>query len=341
MRRGVLGGTTAVAVKRINIAALMSRDASTEANLLREVEVMEQLDHPHCLKMHRWKREGDTLEMVLELCHGPELQAVLDSRGALGEPAARLITAQVASALAYLHSQAIVHRDLKPANLMLKANLGDGSATAMRNAPLDASSCVVKLLDFGLSRQLAPAGMRKPKRMERMQTKRRLKLEKSKSNLAADEPARAAAAAEADLSELTLVGTRGYSPPEIIGAAGAAGAGGKATLSDEQAFLIDAYALGGLLRYMLTGVPPTLSLMAALEMQSPLALLALCGCGPKLPPPAIVDPQTLSPLARELMAGLTQSDAAKRLSVGSALAHAWTTAAKSPNKTETPTGCAA
>ena len=115
---------------------------------------MEQLDHPHCLTLHRWHRHTGQLTLVLELCTGPELQAVLDVRGSLGEDASRLIVRQVADALAYLHQRTIVHRDLKPANLMLTTALGNGSAEALRTAPLTSSTCVVKLLDFGLSKQL-------------------------------------------------------------------------------------------------------------------------------------------------------------------------------------------
>ena len=45
---------------------------------------------------------------------------------------------------------------------------------------------------------------------------------------------------------------------------------------DEQAPLVDAYSLGRLLRYMLTGVPPDKSVMDALEEQS--GMIGACFC---------------------------------------------------------------
>ena len=120
VRRGTLKATgEPIAVKEMDLAALMKRDATSEASLLREVAVMEMLDHPHCLKMFGWVREGETMKIYLELLKGPEIKQVLDARGAFEEEEARVVTTQMADALMYLHSKEIIHRDVKAENVML------------------------------------------------------------------------------------------------------------------------------------------------------------------------------------------------------------------------------
>ena len=49
---------------------------------MREVQVHAQLKHVHILRLISHEKKAATLTMVLELCRGPELQHVLDARGA-------------------------------------------------------------------------------------------------------------------------------------------------------------------------------------------------------------------------------------------------------------------
>ena len=71
VRRGVLKESgEPIAVKELDLAALQRRDATSEESLLREVAVMELLQHAHIIQMFGWVREGDTLKLYLELLEG-------------------------------------------------------------------------------------------------------------------------------------------------------------------------------------------------------------------------------------------------------------------------------
>jgi serine/threonine-protein kinase len=125
--------------RRVAVKTLRQKDKLkplTKARLLREAQILSQLDHRHTCRIHdliEW--QGDDY-LVLELIEGKNLKQ------AMSEPMSQAeklqIAEQVAEVLAVAHSQAIVHRDLKPANIMLTPG-GD-----------------VKVLDFGLSRYLEP-----------------------------------------------------------------------------------------------------------------------------------------------------------------------------------------
>lgn len=81
--------------------------------------------------------------MVMEYLEGLDLCQLLKREGHLSIESACLYLTQACEPLAEAHTQGIVHRDLKPANLFLECHAGG----AYR----------VKLLDFGISKTLAPA----------------------------------------------------------------------------------------------------------------------------------------------------------------------------------------
>ena len=84
--------------------------------------------------------------MVMELLHGHDLEAELQTRGALPISEAVHHVLQACSAMGEAHSLGIVHRDLKPANLFL-------------NDEADGSVCL-KVLDFGISKVQSDADVR-------------------------------------------------------------------------------------------------------------------------------------------------------------------------------------
>jgi eukaryotic-like serine/threonine-protein kinase len=89
------------------------------------------------------KLENGTPYIVMEYLEGGDLEGRVEKGGALPIPLAVDYVLQACEAIAEAHAAGIVHRDLKPANLFL-ARQGDGSE-------------IVKVLDFGISKALAPS----------------------------------------------------------------------------------------------------------------------------------------------------------------------------------------
>jgi hypothetical protein len=99
--------------------------------------------------------------LVMELVDGPTLADRLGA-GPLPEAEVRVIGAQIADALSYVHSQGMVHRDVKPANILLGSDGwadADSSAGAYGSAGSDHSDGRrglgrARLSDFGIVRLL-------------------------------------------------------------------------------------------------------------------------------------------------------------------------------------------
>ena len=122
-----------VAVKIVPPAVAANADAL--GRFERETRAVAALSHPNILTIYDVGRSDGTAYAVLELLEGQTLRARLDG-GALPQRKALEIAAQMARGLAAAHDKQIAHRDLKPENVFVTA---DGS---------------VKILDFGLARQL-------------------------------------------------------------------------------------------------------------------------------------------------------------------------------------------
>jgi len=108
---------------------------------IRESEIHKQLLHPRIVRMyHRFCIDANTFATVLEYCEGVDLDTFLKRNGPLSEKETRGIEIQILSALKHLNKDhKIIHYDLKPANLMFRKG-------------------EIKILDFGLSKQVDRAG---------------------------------------------------------------------------------------------------------------------------------------------------------------------------------------
>jgi serine/threonine protein kinase/Tol biopolymer transport system component len=127
----------------VAIKVLPSRlavDSEALSRLEREARAVAQLSHPNILAIHDFVREGETAYLVTELLEGETLRQRL-SHGALSTRKAVDLAAQIAEGLAAAHEKGIVHRDLKPENTFVTS---DGR---------------VKLLDFGLAKEMSPGGV--------------------------------------------------------------------------------------------------------------------------------------------------------------------------------------
>ncbi len=106
------------------------------ARILAEARAASALSHPVITTIYEVGEDGDQLFIVMELISGKTLRA-MTAGTRLETPALVRIAAQVAEGLAAAHAQGVTHGDVKPENIMVQP---DGR---------------VKLLDFGIARQLA------------------------------------------------------------------------------------------------------------------------------------------------------------------------------------------
>ncbi|KAL7485761.1 hypothetical protein ACHAW6_011359 [Cyclotella cf. meneghiniana] len=99
-------------------------DYNQAEGVIREKNIMAQLDHPFIIKMvGSWKDENK-LYMLLKLYQGGELQSVIhtDHRDGVPECVARFYAANILEGLSYMHRRHIIYRDLKPENVLLDSD---------------------------------------------------------------------------------------------------------------------------------------------------------------------------------------------------------------------------
>lgn len=81
------------------------------ANILKEVQIMRQLDHPNIVKLIEFSESRQYYYIILELCPGGELFHQIVRLTYFSEDLSRHVIVQVAKALEYLHEEAgVVHR---------------------------------------------------------------------------------------------------------------------------------------------------------------------------------------------------------------------------------------
>lgn len=119
----------------VEILDALDRDRK---RFLREIRVTAQLEHPGTPAVYdTGVEDSGRLWVVMQLLHGPTLEALLNQAGFDSSPPpiawAAAIAAQIAAVLDDVHRVDIVHRDIKPSNVMVT----DGG--------------VVKVLDFGIA----------------------------------------------------------------------------------------------------------------------------------------------------------------------------------------------
>eukprot|EP00397_Hematodinium_sp_SG-2012_P005857 GEMP01005881.1.p1 GENE.GEMP01005881.1~~GEMP01005881.1.p1 ORF type:complete len:747 (+),score=79.74 GEMP01005881.1:20-2260(+) len=107
--------------------------------ILAEIKIMSELDHPNVLKVYEFFDTHDVLYMILEICAGGELLARIKKKGPKNEQVKIAwihdTMKQSLRALSFMHSRRIAHKDLKPENILYT----------------DDNSNTVKVIDFGLA----------------------------------------------------------------------------------------------------------------------------------------------------------------------------------------------
>ncbi|KAI0474002.1 CAMK/CAMK1 protein kinase [Xylariaceae sp. FL0804] len=191
--------------------------AAERANILKEVQIMRNLDHPNIIKLVDFSESRQYYYIILELAPGGELFHQIVRLTYFSEDLSRHVIVQVAKALEYLHEvQGVVHRDIKPENILFRPIPFVPSKHPKPKQPGDEDKVdegefingvgaggigLIKIADFGLSKIIW------------------------------------------DKQTMTPCGTVGYTAPEIV--------------KDERySKSVDMWALGCVLYTLLCGFPP-------------------------------------------------------------------------------------
>ncbi len=111
----------------------------------REMEMSEQLQHPHIVAFQESGIHDGLFFFVMEYCPGGSLRHLIQRRGGrLNLEEAAPLMRQALDGLAYAHNQNVVHRDLKPENILLIPN---------------GEHWIAKISDFGLAKNFQQAGL--------------------------------------------------------------------------------------------------------------------------------------------------------------------------------------
>jgi len=115
--------------------------AADREKVHQEIEIMNKLRHPKLLQLAAAYDCPKEIILVTEYVSGGELfERVVADDFTLTERDCILFMRQICDGVGYMHSQNIVHLDLKPENILCQSQ----------------SSHNIKLIDFGLARQLNP-----------------------------------------------------------------------------------------------------------------------------------------------------------------------------------------
>ncbi|XP_059801996.1 death-associated protein kinase 2 isoform X1 [Hypanus sabinus] len=116
-----------------------SRRGVRREEIEREVNILQQIQHPNIITLHDVYENKTDVVLILELVSGGELFDFLAQKESLSEEEATAFIKQILDGVNYLHSKNIAHFDLKPENIML-----------LDKIPMPH----IKLIDFGLAHKI-------------------------------------------------------------------------------------------------------------------------------------------------------------------------------------------
>jgi serine/threonine protein kinase len=132
----LLADDAVVAGRRVAIKVLHDHNDLVQDDLIREMEMLSKLDHPHVVSLYHHFRLGERYCLVMEFCEGGSLRGGLDTGNPKTDEAVDW-TRTLCELLEFVHSHGIVHHDIKPENILFSRDgqikLGD-FGVANRNA---------------------------------------------------------------------------------------------------------------------------------------------------------------------------------------------------------------
>ncbi len=126
------GKVRPVALKMVSLGLLGNESAMKR--FTRESAILQQLKHPHIVRLFGTGHFRGTPYIIMEFVDGEPMDKALTRRGRLGWEEVFGYAKQLCDALQHAHDKGIIHRDLKPSNLMITPQ------------------GVLKLADFGIAK---------------------------------------------------------------------------------------------------------------------------------------------------------------------------------------------
>ncbi|MBI3670886.1 MAG: serine/threonine protein kinase [Acidobacteria bacterium] len=211
--------------RRVALKTLDLPDPTGEltARMLREAQILARLEHPGIVPVHDVGRLADgRVFYTMKFVRGDRLDRHL---GKMSSPADRLrIFQKICDAVAFAHAHGVVHRDLKPENVMV-GTFGE-----------------VLVMDWGVAKVLRDPAGRGEAMSDSPQRNVPATGEAPREDGSASEHT---VVAPAPTAHGAVLGTPGYMAPEQ--------ARGEVENLDARA---DVFALGAILRFLLTGQAP-------------------------------------------------------------------------------------
>jgi len=133
------------AVKVLRKQFLVSKGARTISAAISEKQVLQEMAskrHPYIVSLLHSFQDEAHLYLIMDFVGGGDLFSLIEKKGRLPEAWAITYSAEIALALAHVHSHGIVYRDLKPENVMV---------------------CIsghLKMTDFGFAKKMEGAATR-------------------------------------------------------------------------------------------------------------------------------------------------------------------------------------
>ncbi|PLX41440.1 MAG: hypothetical protein C0608_05760 [Deltaproteobacteria bacterium] len=122
----------------------IAKDKELLGRFRREATLLAKLNHPGIVQIYDFAEFEGNAWIIMEFVEGEELEAVLARKGKLAEGELLELSASIAEALSYAHSEGILHRDMKPANILI----------SKKGTP--------KIADFGVARLSIAGNETKP-----------------------------------------------------------------------------------------------------------------------------------------------------------------------------------
>ena len=100
-----------------------ARPGFTDKDIIHEIMIMKNLDHPHVIKLYEFYIDDYNYYLINEFCSEGDLSDKMYKLKSLPEPIVKILMAQIFNAVLYLNNRGIIHGDLKLENILVDSYL--------------------------------------------------------------------------------------------------------------------------------------------------------------------------------------------------------------------------